>query len=84
MWCTEKMGRLRALCPWTAMLIAAVGCGGDDKSPTGPGNQGQGDNPNAIEFRSRRICHLPNLEAFDSAKGCNGYRFHRTKRDAIV
>lgn len=51
MWCTEKMGRLRAWYPWTAMLIAAVGCGGDDKSPTGPGNQGQGDNPNAIEFQ---------------------------------
>jgi len=27
-----------------------VGCGGD-KSPTGPGDQGQGDNPNAIEFQ---------------------------------
>jgi len=33
------------------MLIAAVGCGGDDKSPTGPGDPGQDDNPNAIEFQ---------------------------------
>ena len=38
---TEKMRRLTKLSPWTALLVAAVGCGGGDKSPTGP--QG-GDN----------------------------------------
>lgn len=53
MWCTEKIGRLRALYPWTAMLIAAVGCGGGDKSPTGPDDPGPANNPNpnAIEFQ---------------------------------
>jgi hypothetical protein len=51
MWCTEKFPRLRTLSPWTLMLIAAVGCGGDDKGPTGPGDPVPNDNPNAIEFQ---------------------------------
>jgi hypothetical protein len=45
------MRRLTTWLPWTTLLIAAVGCGGDNKSPTGPGDQGEGDNPNAIEFQ---------------------------------
>ena len=46
-----RMRRLTTWLPWTTLLIAAVGCGGDNKSPTGPGDQGEGDNPNAIEFQ---------------------------------
>jgi len=50
MW-TENLRRLKTLSPWTTLLIAAVGCGGGDKSPTGPGGQDPVDNPNAIEFQ---------------------------------
>ena len=46
-----RMRRLTTWLPWTTLLIAAVGCGGDNKSPTGPGDQGEGDNPTAIEFQ---------------------------------
>ena len=33
----ESMRRLARLSPWTGLLVAAVGCGGGDKSPTAPG-----------------------------------------------
>ena len=33
----ENIQRLSKLSPWTALLMAAFGCGGGDKSPTGPG-----------------------------------------------
>ena len=39
---SERIRRLIGLVPLPALLLAAA-CGGDDnKSPTGPGNQGQG------------------------------------------
>jgi hypothetical protein len=34
---SERVRRLSTLSPWTALLMAAIGCGGGDKSPTGPG-----------------------------------------------
>jgi hypothetical protein len=48
------MRRLMTLSPWTTLLVAAIGCGGD-KSPTGPGGPGDGgQNPggqNAVAFQ---------------------------------
>ena len=35
----ERLRRLVTLAPWTALLLG-IGCGGDDKSPTGPGGGG--------------------------------------------
>jgi hypothetical protein len=35
----ERMRRLSTLVPWTALLMA-IGCGGGDKSPAGPGADG--------------------------------------------
>jgi hypothetical protein len=37
MWWKENLRRLSKLSPWTALLMVAFGCGGGDKSPTGPG-----------------------------------------------
>ena len=48
---SERIGRLSRLVPFPALLLAAACGSGDNKSPTGPGEQGQGDNPNAIEFQ---------------------------------
>ncbi|HUR95006.1 MAG TPA: hypothetical protein VMY76_10510 [Gemmatimonadales bacterium] len=33
---SERIRRLSTLVPWTALLMA-IGCGGGDKAPTGPG-----------------------------------------------
>jgi hypothetical protein len=38
---TQSIRRLTTLSPWTALAIVAGGCGGGDKSPTGP--QGGGN-----------------------------------------
>jgi hypothetical protein len=38
MWWRENVRRLSKLSPWTALLMAALGCGGGGKSPTGPGS----------------------------------------------
>jgi hypothetical protein len=46
----EKMRHLTTLSPRTGLLIAALGCGGGDKSPTGP-TPGPGPDGSSIEFQ---------------------------------
>ncbi len=75
----KRMRRLATVLPWTTLLIAAAGCGGDDKSPTGPGgDQGQGDNPNAIEFQLVALGRV-GLPADLQLEDCGVIRFYGGK-----
>ena len=80
MWCTEVFPRLRTLFPWTVMLIAAVGCGGDDKSPTGPGDPVPDDNPNAIEFQLAALGRV-GVPADAQLEDCGVIRFYGGRID---
>ena len=75
---TEKMRRLSRLSPWTALLVAALGCGGGDKSPTGPTGPGGGQNPGgstAIEFELVRL-GLVGLPTDTQFEDCPVTRFY--------
>ena len=82
MWGTESIRRLRKVLPWTTLLIAAVGCGGDDKSPTGPTGPGGGGqdpgSPTAIEFELVRL-GLVGLPADTQFEDCPVTRFYGGK-----
>jgi hypothetical protein len=71
----RSMRGLTRLSPWTTLLIAAVGCGGGDKSPTGPGGESPGDTPTAIEFRLVAL-GLAGLPAEAQLEDCNLTRFY--------
>ena len=75
MWRTQSIRRLIELSPWTTLLIAAVGCGGGDKSPTGPGGEGPRDNPTAIEFRLASL-GFAGLPADAQLEDCPVTRFY--------
>jgi len=75
---SERIRRLIGLVPLPALLLAAA-CGGDDnKSPTGPGNQGQGDNPNAIQFQLVALGRV-GLPADLQLEDCGVIRFYGGK-----
>ena len=80
MWWTESMRRLTKLSPWTTLLIAAVGCGGGDKSPTGPGGQSPEEDPNAIEFQLVALGRV-GLPADTQFEDCGVTRFYGGKID---
>jgi hypothetical protein len=73
------MRRLTTLSPWTTLLIAAVGCGGGDKSPTGPTGPGGGGEdpggPTAVEFELVRL-GLAGLPADTQLEDCTPTRFY--------
>ncbi len=75
MWWTESIRCLTRLSPWTTLLIAAVGCGGGDKSPTGPGGEDPGDDPTAIEF-SLASLGFAGLPADAQLEDCKMTRFY--------
>jgi hypothetical protein len=77
---TESIRRLTKVSPWTTLLIAAIGCGGDDKSPTGPGGQGPVDNPNTIEFRLVALGRV-GLPADAQLEDCQPTRFYGGRID---
>jgi len=62
------------------MLIAAVGCGGDDKSPTGPGDPAPDDNPNAIEFQLAALGRV-GVPADAQLEDCGVIRFYGGRID---
>jgi hypothetical protein len=68
MWWKENLRRLSKLSPWTALLMAAFGCGGGDKSPTGPG----GD---AAEFELVALGRA-GLPADTQLEDCTATRFY--------
>jgi len=72
---TESIPRLTKLSPLTTLLILAVGCGGGDKSPTGPGGGGQGDDPSAVEFRLASL-GFAGLPADVQPEDCEVVRFY--------
>jgi hypothetical protein len=82
MWWTEKMRRLTKVSPWTALLIAAVGCGGGDKSPTGPNNPGPGDpgpgQQSSVEFQLAAL-GFAGLPADAQVEDCQLTRFYGGK-----
>ena len=59
------------------LLIAAVGCGGGDKSPTGPDDPGPADNPNpnAIEFQLVALGRV-GVPTDAQLEDCGGVRFY--------
>jgi hypothetical protein len=69
MWWIENLRRLSKLSPWTALLMAAIGCGGGDKSPTGPG----GDNVAEFELVALGRAGLP---ADTQLEDCTATRFY--------
>ena len=77
---SKRMRRLTTVLPWTTLMIAAVGCGGGDKSPTGPGDPGQGDNPNAIEFQLVALGRM-GLPADAQLEDCGVVRFYSGRID---
>ena len=68
---SERIRRLSALSPWTALLMAAFGCGGGDKSPTAPGGGG-GD---VAELELVRL-GLAGLPADAKVEDCTLTRFY--------
>jgi len=56
---SERIRGLSALSPWTALLMAAIGCGGGDKSPTGPGGGGGGGDVAELELVRLGLAGLP-------------------------
>jgi hypothetical protein len=75
MWWTESIQRLTRLSPWTTLLIVAAGCGGGDKSPTGPGGEDPGDDPTAIEFDLASL-GFAGLPADAQLEDCEMVRFY--------
>ena len=79
---TERMRRLSKLSPWTALLLAALGCGGGDKSPTGPTGPGEGGQgpggATAVEFELVRL-GLVGLPADTQLEDCPVTRFYGGK-----
>ena len=75
MWWTEKTRRLTTLSLGTTLLIAAVGCGGGDKSPTGPDGQGPGGDQNAMEFTLAALGRV-GLPADAQLEDCQVTRFY--------
>jgi hypothetical protein len=69
MWWIENLRRLSRLSPWTALLMTAIGCGGGDKSPTGPG----GDNVAEFELVALGRAGLP---ADTQLEDCTATRFY--------
>jgi hypothetical protein len=67
----ERIRRLSTLVPWTALLMG-VGCGGGDKSPTGPDGQGGGD---PVEFQLVSL-GLAGLPADAQLEDCTLTRFY--------
>ena len=68
---SKRTRRLSALSPWTALLMAALGCGGGDKNPTGPGGGG-GD---VAELELVRL-GLAGLPADAELEDCTLTRFY--------
>jgi len=77
---SKRMQRLTTVLPWTTLMIAAVGCGGGDKSPTGPGDPGQGDNPNAMQFQLVALGRM-GLPADAQLEDCGVVRFYSGRID---
>ena len=74
----RNMRRLMTLSPWTTLLIAAAGCGGGDKSPTGPtgpGEGGQGPGGQSVEFQLVSL-GLAGLPADAEVENCQLTRFY--------
>lgn len=69
---SERIRRLSTLVPWTALLMA-VGCGGGDKGPTGPG--GGGDNGGTAQFELTSVGHA-GLPADVEVEDCTLTRFY--------
>jgi hypothetical protein len=80
MWWTQSIRRLTALPPWTTLLIAAIGCGGGDKSPTGPTDPGPGpgQQQGAVEFELASL-GFAGLPADAQLEDCNLTRFYSGK-----
>jgi hypothetical protein len=68
---SERIRRLSALSPWTALLMAAIGCGGGDKNPTGPG--GGGNDVAELELVRLGLAGLP---ADAEVEDCTLTRFY--------
>jgi hypothetical protein len=69
MWWRESLRHLSKLSPWPALLMVAVGCGGGDKSPTGPG----GGDVAEFELVSLGLAGLP---ADTQLEDCTATRFY--------
>jgi hypothetical protein len=69
-----RIFRRLSLLPWTALLVTAVGCGGGDKSPTGPG----GDGPGGGDISELRLISLgrAGLPADAQLEDCTLTRFY--------
>ena len=74
MWWRENLRRLSKLSPWTALLMAAFGCGGGDKRPTGPGSGGGGGG-DVAELELVRL-GLAGLPADAEVEDCTLTRFY--------
>jgi hypothetical protein len=71
---SERIRRLSTLSPWTALLMAALGCGGGDKNPTGPGGGGGGGG-DVAELELVRL-GLVGLPADAQVEDCTLTRFY--------